>query len=561
MSIQHVLMVYPKPSPSSPQKNLALSIFYPGCAALRAGYHVSFWDGRLDSWQKLETTIAEADVVAISAMSGFQLGEAIEIAKYSKKHYPEKPIIWGGVHVTFQPVQSLRESFVDYVVIGEGERRFVHLLNALRTGTGFSAVDGIGYKRTSAGLITNGVEFTNTTTTYGLVVIPKGQTIRMEFHDADGSYDDGTIYVHRRGLVLDLKEEYVSLIHESVRPYVLAAAQRNELILQVSRGCQWQVGHCDFCSVNGQRTQFDAKTNRIRAVYTYIPFEIWEKELQWMHNIHPFTFIELEDENSSWFLRDKRYAYLLKKLGITYHLHLRSDQLTDDATIAWLAETGCVRIHIGAESGNDETLARMHKGEKVEDHYTAARMLAKHGIQGVYTWIIANPEETPAQIMDTLRVSDEIRSLHPPGMSRATVYVLMPLPGTKSFQNAIDNKWLLPDTMAGWTKMSAAYNPELEPWMNNLYFIAGFHHNKRHKTPQNFPGWWRLLILPLEFIMEARWSLGIAYKNEKFFQCFNFEYWLITKLLKWRSPYAVGQTDEAQIPKLLERLMPGLAGH
>ena len=563
-----VLMVYPLPSPVSPQKNCALSIIYPGRAAEEAGHNVEFWDARLDSESTLRDLIHNADVVAVSSLSGYQLGRALKITRWCRGEYPTKPIIWGGVHVTFQPVQSLREPGIDFVVMGEGEERFPQLLKAIETDRGFKDIDGIGYRRNSVGFCPSSEENVVFENPNGIVA---GVHLRqvggrmkeiIEIHDADGAYDQGTIFVHSRGLVVNLRERYVQAVSPKTERLFKAAAQRNEVILQTGRGCNWSPTSCVFCSVAGQYTQKDEK-GKVSSVYRYIPFEAWARDLRRVHELHPFTFIELEDENSSYFVKNWKYAELLQSLGVTYHLHLRSDQLQDEATIAKLAATGCVKIHIGAESGNEETLERMRKHEKVEDHYKAARMLARHGIQGIYTWIIGNPEETPKQIMDTLRVSDEIRALHPKGMSRATIYVLMPLPGTVAFQQAREAHWPLPETIDGWTEMSAAFNPHLPMWMNNLYFIAGFHHNRHHKTAQNFPGWWRLLILPFELAIEWRWKRGVKTGNPAYFDWFRVEYWGITKLLQWRSKHSIGQTGNkrAQVPKLLERLMPGLAGH
>ncbi len=561
----NVLMVYPLPSPVSPQQNPSLSIIYPGRAAEDAGHTVEFWDARHDRKERQLWKLAEeADVIAVSSLSGFQLGESMRIAQECRARWPEKPIVWGGVHVTFQPLASLREPFVDFVVLGEGEDRFPKLLAAIATGAGFKDIDGIGYKRTSVGYQPSPEEDAafkeEGLPIAGVHLRPVSGAMKeiIEIHDAHGSYDDCTIVVHRRGLTVNLKTNYIHAVSPKTKYLFEAAAKRNEVILQTSRGCNWSPTSCEFCSVAGQFTQWS--NGKVSSVYRYIPFEEWSVDLIAIHELHPFTFIELEDENSSHFQRDWRYAELLKKLGITYHLHLRSDQLQDEATIARLAETGCVKIHIGAESGNEETLAMMRKHEKVEDHYKAARMLAKHGIQGIYTWIIGNPGETPAQVMDTLRVSDEIRALHPPGMSRATIYVLMPLPGTVAFSRAEKEGWPLPKHMAGWTEMSAAYNPNVPEWMNSLYIIAGFHHNRFHKTAQNFPGWWRLLILPFELLIEERWKQGIKTANPFWFKYFAFEYWCIMQLVKWRSKQSVGQ-GKNQLPKLLERLMPGLAGH
>ena len=137
----------------------------------------------------------------------------------------------------------------------------------------------------------------------------------------------------------------------------------------------------------------------------------------------------------------------------------------------------------------------------------------------------------------------------------------MPLPGTIAFERAKNEGWSLPTTTEGWVEMSAAYNSLLPQWINNLYFIAGFHHNRYHKTPQNFPGWWRTLILPFEWMIECRWQLGIKTKRPLFFRGFGIERFCITRLLTWRSRRSVGQNHKSQVPKLLERLLPGMAGH
>lgn len=559
-------MVYPLPSPSSPQKFCALSIIYPGRAAEITGYDVEFWDARLDEEKILWKLIRETDIIAISSLSGFQLKESIRIAKISKEKYPDKPIIWGGVHSTFMPLESLRENYVDFTVIGEGEIRFPKLLKAIETGHGFKDIDGIGYKKTSAGYKSSFEEnkvFTKNPAISGLKLISTaGQTKEIiETHDPDGCYD-GYIYIQRRGLTVNLKTEYVPLISEKTARLFISAAKRNEIILQTSRGCHWSPTSCEFCSVGGQYTQTDPKTGKTSSVYRYIPFELWEKDLRDIYKLHSFDFLEIEDENSSRFIKDWRYAELLKNLGIKYHLHLRSDQLQKEEVIAKLAETGCLRIHIGAESGNERILQIMRKNETVKDHYLAARLLAKYGIEGVYTWIIGNPGEKAEEIMDTLRVSDEIRALHPLGKSRATIYVLMPLPGTIVFERAKLEGWPLPTKMEDWTEISAAYNPKLPKWINNLYFIAGFHHNRYHKTPQNFPGWWRFLIFPFELIMEQRWQIGVKSKKpEIFFGYFDMEYFFIAHLLKWRSRHSAEHYTKTQISKFLERLFPGMAGH
>ena len=56
--------------------------------------------------------------VGISSMTGTQLRYALEITEIVRKNAPRVPLVWGGVHVTILPEQSLRSPFVDIVVSG-----------------------------------------------------------------------------------------------------------------------------------------------------------------------------------------------------------------------------------------------------------------------------------------------------------------------------------------------------------------------------------------------------------------------------------------------------------
>lgn len=118
-----VLLVYPVPSISSPQKSPPLSILYVGEAIKQAkalgksdeDYQVQYFDERYDPLPDMDWP----DVVGVSSMTGYQLKGAIRWLKEAKRH--GKRTILGGIHVTMQPDQCLQEPFVDSIVMGEGE--------------------------------------------------------------------------------------------------------------------------------------------------------------------------------------------------------------------------------------------------------------------------------------------------------------------------------------------------------------------------------------------------------------------------------------------------------
>ena len=480
-----VLLIFPRPSETSPQKNPAISIFYPGEAAARKGFNVDYWDERIDSWDDLKKKSQKAKIFGVSSLSGSMLGRAIKILKWLKENFPTKLTILGGVHATFLPENSLQEPFIDYVVLGEGEERLPALLTAIKTGKGFQEIDGVGYKK------------------------------------------DGEIVVNPRTRLVDLKQNYTSPISERTERYFIHAAKRNEVILPVSRGCPWATKRhaCTFCSVRDQYI----------GTYRYVPFEKWIADFERIYTLQPFSLIEMEDENSAYFVKNPQFAEALVKRSVKFHLHLRADQLQDEETVKQLALSGCSRIHIGVESGNDRVRNEIYnKGEEIEHFLRAASLMSKYGIEGVYTYVIGAPTETRQEMFQTLKLSDRLSKLHPKGKCRATVYVLIALPGTDIFDHAKKAGWWIPETMEEWSRVSAAYNPTLPEEMNNVYLIAGLHHNWHHKTRQNFPGLWQILILPFQTLVELRWRI-------KFFKFFAFEKKAIEKLISWRSRQSSGQ--------------------
>jgi anaerobic magnesium-protoporphyrin IX monomethyl ester cyclase len=112
-----VLLVYPRPSVSSPQKSPPLSILHVGESLRRYGYPVRYVDGRYD--KLTEDDFRWADAVGVSSMTGYQLKGAIDALKLAKSF--GKRAILGGIHVTMQPEQCLSEPYVDAIVTSEGE--------------------------------------------------------------------------------------------------------------------------------------------------------------------------------------------------------------------------------------------------------------------------------------------------------------------------------------------------------------------------------------------------------------------------------------------------------
>lgn len=87
----------------------------------------------IDTEETIYKTISEKNIefVSISVCFG-TITPAIELSKTIKAKYPYIKIIWGGPHVEFL-LDHLKESYLNYLVFGEGEEPLHQLLTTINT--------------------------------------------------------------------------------------------------------------------------------------------------------------------------------------------------------------------------------------------------------------------------------------------------------------------------------------------------------------------------------------------------------------------------------------------
>ncbi|RME05916.1 MAG: hypothetical protein D6812_02395, partial [Deltaproteobacteria bacterium] len=134
MQRKRILLVHPKTGPafySAPFNLLILAT----CLE-EAGYGVDLVDCRLNYWdRRLRTLLDRGDVlyVGVTAMTGPQISHALTISRYVKENYG-LPVVWGGIHASSLPVETVSHPLVDLVAIGWADRSIVAFTEVLAAG-------------------------------------------------------------------------------------------------------------------------------------------------------------------------------------------------------------------------------------------------------------------------------------------------------------------------------------------------------------------------------------------------------------------------------------------
>jgi radical SAM superfamily enzyme YgiQ (UPF0313 family) len=87
-----------------------------------------------------------ADLIGFSCYL-WNIEDVLDIAENIKKIKSETVIILGGPEVSYEVEDLLKEkSYIDYVIINEGEERFQNLLQVLKGNRSIESVDGLAYR-------------------------------------------------------------------------------------------------------------------------------------------------------------------------------------------------------------------------------------------------------------------------------------------------------------------------------------------------------------------------------------------------------------------------------
>lgn len=325
------------------------------------------------------------DCVGISSVSQ-DAERAVRFARFVKGR-GDTPIVLGGVHISTH--RKLPEPF-DVGVIGEGEQTMLDLMR----------LDGWSDARARA--------------VPGVCWREGGETRFAPPRPLIEPLDQ-----------LPLPDRELANLDHYLRPQrIIPFHTGRSMTLLSSRGCPFR---CVFCSTKVHWRKFRGfSAERVLA------------EMELLIERYRVEIIHLFDDL---FIADKR-RFAAIHAGVVargYHRRVkfmclvRSDML-DDATMQMLKEMNVVVTGIGMESGNDEVLRYLKQGTTtVAENAHAIELSTRYGIPTMGTFMVGNPHESEAQMIDTLRFIQGYREN--PYFAPLT-YIATTFPGTPFWELA-----------------------------------------------------------------------------------------------------------------------------
>ena len=328
-----------------------------GGPLIDAGHAVALLDaelGPLAHDSLIERVVAHRPQVLMAGHSGSTSAHPIvaELTRRIRAELPDVIIVYGGVFPTYHFREVMEaERQVDVIVRGEGEATALRLITALANAEDLTHVEGIAFRR-------NG----------WVVETPPAAMIQdLDAYRVGWELIDPSRYGYYGG--------------------------KRAVVMQFSRGCPH---HCNYCGQRGFWARW-----RHRDPYKFAA------EIAWLHRAHGVELVNLADENptvnkGAW--REFCEAMIAQNVPVSIIGSTRTGDIVRDADILHLyRQAGVERFLLGIENTDEATLEKIRKGGDTGSDRAAIRLLRKHGILSLATWVADFEEVTDRDFLRCLR--------------------------------------------------------------------------------------------------------------------------------------------------------------
>jgi len=287
---------------------------------------------------------------------------AMKILENTKKIDKDITTIYGGPHVTSSPQTAIKEYFVDFLVINEGEMTALELMNFItkRSAQKKEDIKGICYMENGK------IEFTE-----------------------------------KRPLLMDLDilpmPAYHLLPMDVYKAYGWLDVGRRFTTVVTSRGCPFK---CSFCVSAKNNGNFWRQRSAEKA------FE----EIKLLYDKYNIRHIYFQDDE---FCVNHRRVIDICNMIVDNKMDLYWECLTrvnhvDEELIKNMARAGCKSILYGVEVGYEEGFKKIPKPITLEMVERAVRLTQKYKIMAKATFIFGFPWESEKELKQTIKFAKKL---------------------------------------------------------------------------------------------------------------------------------------------------------
>lgn len=345
------------------------------------------WNANRYSNEKMKSILKEAeyDVVMIGGLIPIYK-TVIELSKWIRSISENSKIIAGGSVAMSIPELLLRNSQVDIVCTGEGEKTIINLLNALKEeqDPDLFKVKGVAY-------------------------LEDGNYIRTEDESLIEDLD----------LESDMPAYDLLPMDIYLKNNIIGLGRETDFIS--SRGCPYK---CSFCYQPWGRKFRGHSVDFITDAIKYID------------KLYGLDFVCFQDDE---FMAKPKRVYEFCEARNKYFPNIRwsstgrANIINDDIMKA-VTTSGCCSVSYGFESGSPFMLKKMNKAITPEQMSGAVSLNRKYGLPIPVSFILGMPGETRETCEETIDFCIE-NNLHLGSLMFATPY-----PGTQIFEYALSSE-------------------------------------------------------------------------------------------------------------------------
>ncbi|MEZ4525872.1 MAG: cobalamin-dependent protein [Desulfobacterales bacterium] len=290
----------------------------------------------------------QPDIIGFSVLNANRWG-AIDTARMAKKMNPKVKIVFGGVAATFLWEHFLKHfKNVDYIIMGEGEHSFLHLVRCLEKGdkTGIGTVPGLAFRK-------------------------DGSIVKTEPAPPVQNLDS-----------LPNPAKYFTYQH-----------------LALTRGCP---SDCTFCG----SPKFWGRKVRFHSADCFVA------QMEKLHQKGVSFFYVSDDTFTlkKSLVIDICQKIIEKKCSISWAAISRAD-CVDEEILRWMRMAGCSQISYGVESGSEQMRNFMNKHLRTEQICRAFDLTRACGILPRAYFIYGCPGETRETVQESMDLIKKIKPL------------------------------------------------------------------------------------------------------------------------------------------------------